>query len=80
MRLFYCIANVYARHDFCMTKMSKKVQISIERDTIEMSHQGADEKRLSETLSIIKRKYVILSGKGGVGKSTIAVNLAVDRR
>jgi ATP-binding protein involved in chromosome partitioning len=42
-----------------------------------MSHQGADEKRLEETLSIIKRKYVVLSGKGGVGKSTIAVNLAV---
>jgi Mrp family chromosome partitioning ATPase len=42
-----------------------------------MSHQGADEKRLSETLEIIKKKYVILSGKGGVGKSTVAVNLAV---
>ncbi len=42
-----------------------------------MSHQGADEKRLTETLSSIKRKYVVLSGKGGVGKSTVAVNLAV---
>jgi Mrp family chromosome partitioning ATPase len=41
-----------------------------------MSHQGADEKRLAETLSGIKRKFVILSGKGGVGKSTVAVNLA----
>ena len=42
-----------------------------------MSHQGADEKRLAETLSQIARKYVVLSGKGGVGKSTVAVNLAV---
>ena len=42
-----------------------------------MSHQGADEKRLSETLLAIKHKIVILSGKGGVGKSTVAVNLAV---
>lgn len=42
-----------------------------------MSHQGADEKRLSETLMNIKKKYVVLSGKGGVGKSTVAVNLAV---
>lgn len=42
-----------------------------------MSHQGADERRLSETLSNIKHKYVILSGKGGVGKSTVAVNIAV---
>lgn len=42
-----------------------------------MSHQGADEKRLTKTLSSIKHKYVVLSGKGGVGKSTVAVNLAV---
>ncbi|MBN1601328.1 MAG: Mrp/NBP35 family ATP-binding protein [Chitinispirillaceae bacterium] len=42
-----------------------------------MSHQGANEERLVETLSTIKRKYVVLSGKGGVGKSTVAVNLAV---
>ncbi len=42
-----------------------------------MSHSGADEQRLAETLSQIKKKYVILSGKGGVGKSTVAVNLAV---
>jgi ATP-binding protein involved in chromosome partitioning len=42
-----------------------------------MSHQGADEQRLTETLSHIGRKYVVLSGKGGVGKSTVAVNLAV---
>lgn len=42
-----------------------------------MSHQGADEKRLAETLSGIKKKFVVISGKGGVGKSTVAVNLAV---
>ncbi|NLG18589.1 MAG: Mrp/NBP35 family ATP-binding protein [Fibrobacter sp.] len=42
-----------------------------------MAHQGADEKRLEETLSVIKHKLVVLSGKGGVGKSTVAVNLAV---
>jgi Mrp family chromosome partitioning ATPase len=42
-----------------------------------MSHQGADEQRLSDTLSQIGKKYVVLSGKGGVGKSTVAVNIAV---
>ncbi len=42
-----------------------------------MSHHGADEKRLTETLGSIKKKYIVLSGKGGVGKSTVAVNFAV---
>jgi len=32
---------------------------------------------ISDSLSQIKRKLVVMSGKGGVGKSTVAVNLAV---
>lgn len=34
------------------------------------------EKNLNENLSRIKHKIMVMSGKGGVGKSTIAVNLA----
>ena len=41
-----------------------------------MSHELCDQDRLNETISRIKKKYVVLSGKGGVGKSTVAVNLA----
>ena len=34
------------------------------------------DKRLKERMSIIKYKVFIISGKGGVGKTTAAVNLA----
>jgi ATP-binding protein involved in chromosome partitioning len=34
------------------------------------------DRRIEEQLSLIKYKYLVMSGKGGVGKSTVAVNLA----
>lgn len=39
--------------------------------------QNEDE-RLQQNLSRIKHKFVVLSGKGGVGKSTVATNIAVS--
>src|SRR3989339_650726 len=36
-----------------------------------------EQEQLAQTLSLIKHKILVLSGKGGVGKSTVAANLAV---
>jgi len=38
--------------------------------------QGIDPAKVTETLSHIRSVIVVLSGKGGVGKSTVAVNVA----
>lgn len=36
-----------------------------------------EDKKLNDRLAKIKHKFIVLSGKGGVGKSTIAANLAL---
>lgn len=35
-----------------------------------------DDDKLKKNLSGVKKKFIVLSGKGGVGKTTVAVNLA----
>jgi ATP-binding protein involved in chromosome partitioning len=41
------------------------------------SHHAKEQMEMREALRSIKHKIVILSGKGGVGKSSVAANLAV---
>lgn len=40
--------------------------------------QDPEEARLQDNLGRIKHKFVVLSGKGGVGKSTVSTNIAVS--
>ncbi len=59
-----------------MTEFSnkeEKMQENMEEKKKQIEEQG---KRVNERMSIIKSKFLVLSGKGGVGKSTVAVNLA----
>ena len=41
-------------------------------------HPQADMEKLNRTMSAIGKKILVLSGKGGVGKSTVAVNIASE--
>lgn len=44
----------------------------------EQLKQEHEDRLLRETLTAIRHKVFVLSGKGGVGKSTVAVNLAAS--
>ena len=63
---------------------SEKCDKTTECQTCKVAHKCSEEEkevheraRLKATMDLIKYKFMVLSGKGGVGKSSVAVNLAV---
>lgn len=56
----------------------KKLQMSDNENTNSSMHPQADMQKLTNSMSAIGKKILVLSGKGGVGKSTVAVNIAAE--
>jgi len=60
--------------------MSKEIAVEKEPDDVKaerMAKFQMQEQRLRKTMDKVKHKIAIISGKGGVGKSTVTANLAV---
>jgi len=71
--------NIGNRGNFKMFEKKEKTLVTENEGGCATGRQQVtnDQDELRKNLSLIKRKLVVLSGKGGVGKSTVAVNLAV---
>jgi len=53
-------------------------QMSVEASDVNHSHRELEELELQTRMECIGQKILVLSGKGGVGKSTVAANLAIS--
>ncbi|MFP3998856.1 MAG: P-loop NTPase [Desulfobacterales bacterium] len=57
--------------------MTESQQGGCSAQSTQHKQQEEQEKSLKETLGRIKHKFLVMSGKGGVGKTSVSVNLAL---
>ena len=60
----------------CRTNLEKPMSSTMDKQPVDQSERQQEELVLRTRMDRVSQKILVLSGKGGVGKSTVAANLA----